>query len=256
MPDQQTVQELADQAFGRWAMVIPSKEWLSTSGVIHEPTIDFLRTIGLPVQGRIYEDGTFLSQPATTMNDFLAEARTRLHEEDVPDEKFVEAYGHFIDFGSSANCDTVYLDPRTGIIYGFLNYTSDPYVYCSSVSNLVYFAAYWELHGKVNGVWLDALVDDTDDIAFDAAEAIGRHFAEIDPAANTLGPGDEETLWESIASDGFAAGLFVEWRWNRSSVEYFHQRGINPLTKTPYHDLNGPVPEYWSASAPPTNNEL
>lgn len=211
MLDQQTVQELADQAFGRWAMAVPSEEWLSTSGVTHQPTLDFLRAVGVPVQARIYDDGTFVSRPATKR-------------------------GSFVEFGYSANCDAIYLDPQTGVIHGFFGDVTKSYVYCSSVAHLVYFAAYWELHGKLNGVWLDEVDEDEEDAAYDAADAIGRHFAEIDPGANTKSPGEEDTLWESIASDGFASGLFAEWGWSGTSIEYFRQRGIDPLAMTPYRE--------------------
>lgn len=247
MLDRQTVRELADEAFGRWAMAIPSEAWFSTAGIAHEPTVDFLRAVGVPVQAQIYCDGTFVACPATTMRDFLADPSMRLREEDVPDATFADTHGPFIAFGYSANCETIYLDPQSGIIYGFVNYRSEPYVYCSSVANLVYFAAYWELHGKLNGVWLDEVSEDEEDAAFDAADAIGRRFAEIDPAANAKGPDDEESLWESIASDGFAAGLFVEWQWNSDSVEYFHQRGIDPTTKMPRHELEQHVPNPWAS---------
>ncbi|NUP53551.1 MAG: hypothetical protein HOW97_40450 [Catenulispora sp.] len=245
MLDQDTVQELADRAFGRWAMAVPSERWLSTAGIEHQPTVDFLRAVGVPVQARIYDDGTFLSGPATTFADFLAEAE--LDAQDAPDEKFVDAYGSFIDFGYSANCETVYLDPRTGHIYDFINYQDAPRLYYSSVSHLVYFAAYWEIHGKLDGVWLDDVDEEAEDLAFDAADAIGQHFTVVDPAANVRDDDEQDSLWESIASDGFAAGLYVDWEWSDSAVEYFHQRGINPLTKTPRHELENPAANPWAA---------
>ena len=220
--DQQVVQKLADEAFGRWAMVRASEEWLSTCGITHEPTLRFLREVGLPVRGSIYDNGTLLTRPA-------------------------EVVDGFVDIGFSANCEIIRVNRETGAVYGF--WISDaPCLYSSSVAHLVYFAAYWEVHAKVDGVWLDELdpPEDDEDLPYNLAEAMGRHFAEMDPAANAKADGEEEGLWEYIVSDGFAAGLYSEWTWDGDSVRYFEACGINPLAMTPRHELSDHVPNPWA----------
>lgn len=240
MLDQSMVLPLVEEAFGRWAMVVPQEDWLQRTGVTHEPTLEFLRTIGLPVQNPILSAVQALTRPPETLADVLSQPESGLE----PDPDRLGRYGDLVWIAYGAGDEAVFLDPRTGIVYGFVNYDTEPFVYNSSVSHMVYFAAYFEIHSKIDGLWLDDLVGaDDPEAAFDAAEAIGRHFADTDPAACQP---PEDNLWQAVTEDGFAAGIYSEWAWQRQSVEYFAEHGIDPTILRPRRPLAKHVINPWS----------
>ena len=244
MLDQSLVLPLVEVAFGRWAMVVPDEEWLRRAAIDHEPTLEFLRTIGLPLQCPIWSAEPALTEPPETLSDLLSRPDAR----EEPDPEFLARYGGLVWIGYGAADEAVYLDPHTGIVHGLADYASAPFVYNSSVSHVVYFAAYFEIHRKIDGLTLDDMVgEDLADEAFAAAEAISSHFAEIDPAA--CEPPDDN-LWTDVLVDGFAAGIFLEWAWDRSSVEYFVSRGINPTVLQPRRPLEKYVINPWSDPGP------
>ena len=122
----------------------------------------------------------------------------------------------------------------------------------SSVAHLAYFAAYFELHSKIDGRWLDECLgeslDEESDPAYAAASAIGRHFTEVDPAACRP---PEDGFWAGVVEDGFASGLYSEWSWDRASVRYFLARGIDPTVLQPRRPLPKRIPNPWAGPSGP-----
>ena len=209
--DRGTVGALCEAAFGRWGLVTPDEDWIRRAGIVHEPTAGFLSTVGLPVESVISCSVPQLTAPPQT---FAArfEAAARQTQRGNP---------------------------------------SEPFLYNSSVAHLAYFAAYFETHTRVDGVYLDEL-DDNDE-AFEAAEGIGRHFVEVDPEACRPA---ENNLWQALVTDGFASGLYEEWSWGSSSVAYFFQRGIDPTARQPRRPLGRYVPNPWAVAANQTGSNL
>ena len=227
MPDRGTVGALAEAAFGRWALVTPDEDWIRRAGITHEPTSEFLSTVGLPVQSVISCSVPQLTAPPQTLAAHFDAAVQQAQRGNPLDPAIGERYADLVWIGYGAHDLCVYLDPRSGSVLSFINLASEPFLYNSSVAHLAYFAAYFETHTRVDGVYLDEF--DDNDAAFAAAEAIGRHFAEVDPDACR----PKANLWQDLVIDGFSPGLYEAWSWGRSSVAYFVERGIDPTARQP-----------------------
>jgi len=241
MLDRATVGALAEAAFGRWALVTPGDDWIRRAGITHEPTAEFLRTVGLPVESVISRSVPELTAPPQTLATLLDAATERARNGKAADPAIGEQYADLVWIGYGAHDLRVYLDPRSGSVLSFINLASAPFLYNSSVAHFVYFAAYLETHTRIDGVYLDEL-DDTDE-AFEAAEAIGRHFAEVDPEACRPAA---KNLWQDLVVDGFSSGLYEAWSWGPSSVAYFVERGIDPTVRQPRRPLDRFTPNPWA----------
>ena len=235
---------LAEAAFGRWALATSDEDWIRRAGITHEPTAEFLSTVGLPVQSVISCSVPQLTAPPQTFADHFEAAVQQAQRGNPIDPAVGERYADLVWIGYGAHDLGVYLDRRSGSVLSFINLASEPFLYNSSVAHLAYFAAYFETHTRVDGVYLDEL--DDNDAAFAAAGAIGRHFAEVDPEACRP---PENNLWQRLVIDGFASGLYEEWSWGSSSVAYFVQRGIDPTVRHPRRPLGRYLPNPWAERA-------
>ena len=227
MVDLQKAASLAVEAFGAWALQAADAEW-ADEAIPHEPTRSFLTTTGLPVQAlNLFTlDADFEAAPRT-LDTVLKE----LGATAPLDQGIQAAYGHLIVLGDIAEAEA-YLDPATGTVLSFVNWTSAPFLLNSGVADFVYFLAYIETHRRKDGVLLDEL--ETSE-GYAAAAQIAAHLATVDPAAFQDRDGTG-SAWANWVEDGFAIGLFQDWEWD-GAIDYFLRHGIDPTAREPRRAL-------------------
>lgn len=227
MVDPQQAASLAIEAFGAWTLQVADAEWAG-GAITHEPTRSFLTTTGLPVQAlNLFTlDADFESAPRTL--DIVLKGLGAAAE---LDPQIQAAYGHLYLLGDMAEIEA-YLDPATGAVLSFVNWTSEPFLLNSGVPEFVYFLAYTETHRRKDGVLLDEL--ETAE-GYAAAAQIAEHLASVDPAA-FADPDGTGSAWSNWVEDGFAIDLFQDWAWD-GAVDYFLRHHIDPTTHEPHRPL-------------------
>jgi hypothetical protein len=230
MPSHDEVRELLSRAFGEWTIRRPEQGW-ATRAVADAGARSFLTDVGLPVQAlHLFSlDPAFGDAPAT-----LADHLSGLAPSAGVSAKILDAYGRLIHLGSLPDLGA-FLDPATGQVMSFVNWSTPPFLVNSGIAEFAYFLAYVETHRRANGVLLDDL--ETED-GYEAAAAIAVHLMGIDPAAFADA---DENIWPVWMDDGFAIGLFQDWAWDQHAVEYFRGHGIDPTGREPSRPLPWPM---------------
>lgn len=200
--DLQQAASLVIEAFGAWTMRVADTRWAGEA-ITHELTRLFLTTTGLPVQAlNLFTlDADFETAPRT-LDTVLKELGATAEI----DPGVRAAYGHLIVLGDMAEAEA-YLDPATGTVLSFINWTSAPILLNSGAAEFVYFLAYIETHRRKDGVLLDDLETSQ---GYAAAAQIAEHLASIDPAAFE-DPDGAGSAWANWVADGFAIALFQDW---------------------------------------------
>jgi len=226
MPSHDEVRGLLSRAFGDWTIRRPEPAWTARA-VVDADARGFLTDVGLPVQAlNLFSlDPVFGTAPVT-----LADHLSDLPPSAGVSTQILDAYGHLIRLGSLPDL-SAFLDPATGRVVSFVNWSTPPFLVNSAIAEFAYFLAYVEVHRRVNGVLLDEMeVED----GYDAAAAIAMHLMGIDPPAFADA---EENIWPVWLDDGFAIGLFQDWEWDGDAVDYFLSRGIDPTGREPRRPL-------------------
>jgi hypothetical protein len=230
MPSHDEVRALMSRAFGDWTIRRPEPAW--TAYAVADPDArGFLTDVGLPVQAlNLFSlDPAFGKAPVTLAGDLSA-----LPPSAGVSARIVQDHGHLILLGSLPDLGA-FLDPATGRVVSFVNWSTPPFLVNSGIAEFAYSLAYVEAHRRLNGVLLDDL--ETED-GYDAAAAIAVHLIGVDPPAFDDA---EENIWPVWLDDGFAIGLFQDWPWDRYAVEDFLSHGIDPTGREPRRPLPWPM---------------
>lgn len=223
MAGRDTLQSLLVHAFGDWTMCQAKAEWVRDA-IAHEPTRRILSEVGIPVQGPGFAlDAGFRLGQVRTLANFV---------EAVPggvDRSWAATreYGNLIALGSLNDLDIAFLDPSTGRVLGFETPDTEPFTINNGLEELLLCLAYVEVHRREDGTLLDDLEPEA---GYAAAAEIAAYLATVDPPAFA---DRDESAWQIWIEDGFATGLFQDWRWDSGVVEYFLARGIDPTRREP-----------------------
>lgn len=226
MVERDTLQALLVRAFGDWTLCRVDAD-RARDAIAHQPTRTLLTEVGVPVQGPGFAlDRSFSAGRPRTLADFV-----RARPGGDPGWESARTRGHLFVLGPLGDLGSALLDPATGQVLGFESSDAEPFPVNSGLGALLYCLAYVEVHRRVNGVLLDGLESEA---GYAAAARIAGHLADIDPRAFA---DPEENVWRIWIEDGFAIGLFYDWRWERGAVDYFLAHGIDPTTREPYRPL-------------------
>lgn len=246
MLELEDVRGLVWRAFGEWALYKFDPDW-AAERIAHEPTRRLVTELGLPIQGPAdYSLEMREDRPWITVRDYFADPR---HNNAVLDTPVGTEYGHFLVF-ANLNAQTIYLDPESGRLYGFLGpYEVGQLVLVNSgLAEFLTFLAQIEINRVTEPLEELRDSDEDNEEEYESAlqsilDGIVGGVRNVDPAAFPPDPDNDgglETFWYpwllKWADDDFA---FDPWDWNRHSAEHFAAQGIDDLAeREPRHPVD------------------